>query len=501
MEIGDVILGRYELREALGGDEHGQVFRAMDLRELRDVVIKLFDAARCPADAVQRYAARVESAAQAKHPAIGLPRVEIGSDGAPSAAVEEIHAAQDLDTLRGHGGALPWRRAAEIVTTCAEALAALVTATGAAHRALRPSSVRVGEYGKIHIVDFGVVELGARPVPPRGDVHVEYRAPEQLEGAPGDGRSDVFALGVLLFELATGVHPFSGSSAFKATHKVLLQATPKPSEVAPASPLPAAVEGLILRALARKPADRFSDPGEFGKALALARRAAGDSAPTPAVIAPDIGRPRASEWRTLDGEARAIPLDALPSIEPEERTEQLAATEPMPSAVGRPPALIETALERTEVMPPPAGRPSAATRAAVERTEVLPAGGRSAGAARPASDPDETTVPGVPRAPAPVMASTFMSVSNATPTADDDGPTNLFGGSPAWLPTHASSPATPTPAVRSSHPELPVAEQTPEETTTQLAGRGAPGSLRLIVWINLVFVTLAAAGLAWIMSR
>ncbi len=294
MQIGDTMAKRYELREALGAGGLGRVFRAFDERELREVAVKVLDPARCPEDAMRRYGALVTSAAKAKHPAIVLPRVQAAADGEPPIVVSELQAGEDLDGLRARVGALPWRRAAELVGTCAEALAALATATGAAHRALKPGNVRVSESGELRLLDFGVAELGVQPVPKRGDVCVEYRAPEQLEGGPGDARSDVFTLGVLLFEMATAVHPFSGPSTFKVMHKVLLQAAPRPSEVAPEQPVPATIEALLARALARRPSDRFADAAELGKMLALVRRA-GDAelAPAPArrpiVNAPDDG--------------------------------------------------------------------------------------------------------------------------------------------------------------------------------------------------------------------
>ena len=130
MQINDVIARRYELREALGDGGLGRVYRAFDERELREVAVKVLDASRCPADAVGRYLALAGSAARAKHPAIAAQRVQAASDGAPPVAVSELLAGEDLDALRGRVGALPWRRAAEIVATCAEALTALATATG-----------------------------------------------------------------------------------------------------------------------------------------------------------------------------------------------------------------------------------------------------------------------------------------------------------------------------------------------------------------------------------
>ena len=115
--------------------------------------------------------------------------------------------------------------------------------------------------------------LGTQPVPPRADgTLVEYRAPEQVEGAPGDARSDVFSLGVLLFELVGGVHPLAAPSAFKLRHRVLLQPAPRLSEHAQGVTLPRFLDDVLARALARRPEDRFAAVDELGRTLRMLQR-------------------------------------------------------------------------------------------------------------------------------------------------------------------------------------------------------------------------------------
>lgn len=275
-EVGKTLAERYQLREALGGGGLGEVFTAWDLRQRRNVAVKVFDSARAPKDKLGKVAAMLERASGVRHAAVVLPRIQVELFKSPPFYVAENVPGEDLGTFAKRVGPVPWQRALEIAQACAEGLAALAEETGTAHRDLKPGNLRILPDGAIRVLDFGVAELGVLPVPPREDGAVEYRAPEQLEGSPGDTSSDVFSLGALLFELMTAVHPFSGATAFKAAHKVMmLQAAPRTSDVAPHVALPSQVEELLVRMLAGRPADRFHDAVELGRHIALVRRSPG----------------------------------------------------------------------------------------------------------------------------------------------------------------------------------------------------------------------------------
>ncbi|MCY1009441.1 serine/threonine-protein kinase [Nannocystis pusilla] len=257
--IADTLANRFELRARLGSGGLGQVFVAHDRQTRREVAVKVLDVAPIAADKLTRLAILLRTAASVQHPAVALPRVLIGTSESPPFLAGERVAGEDLAELRRRAGPLSWQRALAIVHACTEALSALAAATGAAHRALKPGNIRVTAADEVRVLDFGIAELGVQPVP--ADEHgmfAEYRAPEQLAGAPGDASSDVFTLGVLLFELTTGVHPFTGPTAFKAARAVTsLRAAPRPSALAPATPLPSQVEALIIRALAPQPSQRL----------------------------------------------------------------------------------------------------------------------------------------------------------------------------------------------------------------------------------------------------
>jgi serine/threonine protein kinase len=275
-EIGETLAERYQLRQALGGGGLGEVFAAWDLRLRRSVAVKVFDSARAPRDKLGKLASVLDRASGVRHAAVVLPRIQVEFVKSPPFYVGEIVPGEDLGAFADRVGLVPWQRALEIAQTCTEGLAALAEATGAAHRDLKPGNIRILPDGAVRVLDFGVAELGVLPVPPDGSGAVEYRAPEQLEGSPGDASSDVFSLGVLLFQLMTGVHPFSGETSFRAAHKLLtLQDPLRVSDVVPHAALPSQVEGLLVRMLARRPADRLGDAVELGRHIALVRRSPG----------------------------------------------------------------------------------------------------------------------------------------------------------------------------------------------------------------------------------
>ena len=425
MKVGDTIAQRHELRATLGSGGLGEVFHAWDTRTRREVTVKVYDAARCPAEARRRFAASVEAAMRTPIAALVLPRVQVGLSAAPPFVVGEALAGEDLAALRVRAGALPWQRAVAIVRSCAEGLAALAKATGAAHRALKPGNVWISPDQEVRLLDFGVAELGVAPVPPRPDGTVaEYRSPEQLGGAAGDVRSDVFTLGVLLFELATGVHPFSGPSSFKAANKLLMQPTPRPAELAPRSPLPSQLEALIARALARQPGERHTDTAELAAHLGLALRAPGTlqrPAPAPATTTPAEPQPADIE-RDDPSTALSLPVVRVPRPAPL-RPASAGPQATAPREDGPPLLALATASqrpapgpERTAALP----TPTASQRPAPgpERTEALPTDGFADPSVRlqSASDDDATIalkVPPRPRRRAP--AATATPTSEASP--------------------------------------------------------------------------------------
>lgn len=443
VKVGETLVGRYELRQSLGSGRC-TLFIAHDRRADRLVAVKVFDAARAASDDLRRYATRLTAATTVSHPAVVVPQVQIAVSESPPFVVGELLQGEDLGSLCARLKAVPWERALTIARTCAEGLAALAAATGAAHRALRPGNVWIAATGQVQILDFGIAELGAPPVHPRPDgTFVEYRAPEQLEGAPGDARSDVFSLGVLLCEMVTGVHPFSGSSAAAVTIKLLTQPAPTLSQLAPHLQLPAPLAELIRRALARRPKDRFADAAAMvGELAALLPAAPPVETPAPAPPQPEAPARQAERQsaRTIAPAAGLVHRHSVvagsenqsPAAErvvvrsgPERDADPLAdRTMAMPRG-GR---SGQVEAERTEVLP----RSDRANRElVVEHTELLPRAERP----RPVPSGERTEV--LPQSDDEARTQTLRRLDRPSKTVDDDAHTQTLPrfGRPSRPPT------------------------------------------------------------------
>ncbi len=262
--------GRYELHTLIGQGARGAVYCAVDLKRRLPVVIKFFETA-IATTALAKYA---ETSAAIKRAGIAaaLTPYDVVVTQAPGPfAVFTVQAGDTLESQL-NADACKWARAVEIVASCAETLVAVQVATGEIHGDLKPSNVWITKKGDTLVMDLGTAGFGPFGPVRRGAELVEYRAPEQLEGTPGDARADVFSLGVLLVELTTGIHPFAGMTAFQAAHK-LTQTPPDLAEVTRGMSVGGAREviKLVTRALASRPDERHVDVRAFGAALAYVR--------------------------------------------------------------------------------------------------------------------------------------------------------------------------------------------------------------------------------------
>ncbi|MBZ5711125.1 serine/threonine protein kinase [Nannocystis pusilla] len=287
--VGAVVGGRYQLRESLGGGGVGQVFRAWDTQGQRAVALKILDPGRSGDEALDRYARLIATVGRAGHSGLVLPRgLGLASRNPPIVVMDSL-TGDDVGKLRARLGRLPWMRALELCGQTAEILHAVYASTKAAHRDLKPSNIFVTDRGEVRILDYATAELeivssdSTRVDSALGSV--DYRTPEQLEGAPTDERTDVFALAVVLFELVTGALPFQGQSYYEIARKIMGEPPPRLMDVAPDAGVPVGVEGLIRRALAKRPEDRFSDLKAMADAIAHVRRFPGVTPGAPVTAA------------------------------------------------------------------------------------------------------------------------------------------------------------------------------------------------------------------------
>ena len=271
---GDVIAGKYSLVRLIGEGGMGVVFEATHVRLRQRLAIKVLRPDVPELDAVvARFEREARAAAQLQ--SIHTARV-IDVDALPSGLpyiVLEYLEGRDLDAELGVTGAMSVPDAVDIVLQVAEAMAE-AHALGIVHRDLKPSNLficRVGDQPRriVKVLDFGISKIesdDSRLTPSHAYFGTPYyAAPEQLRAAStADGRSDVWSLGSILFELLTGRTPFVGSiSAVIA--KVVADPVPWPTELRPE--LPRDLARIVMHALQRDPMQRFQNMREFAQAL------------------------------------------------------------------------------------------------------------------------------------------------------------------------------------------------------------------------------------------
>jgi beta-lactam-binding protein with PASTA domain/tRNA A-37 threonylcarbamoyl transferase component Bud32 len=266
-DIGSVLGGRYRLIELLGQGGMATIYRARDGQLERDVAVKLLrpEYGRDP-DFLTRFRAEAQAAANLNHPNI-VAVYDYGQDEAGPYIVMELIDGEDLQSVVRRVGALPPRQAARLTAETARALDA-AHRRGIVHRDVKPGNVMVGRDGRVKVGDFGIARALAEaqmtlPGTTLGSVH--YFSPEQARGEPTTPASDVYSLGILLYELLTGRRPFEGDSAAAIAMARLSGAVPSPSAVR--AGIPPAVEAVVRRAMALDPNARYPTGGAMADAL------------------------------------------------------------------------------------------------------------------------------------------------------------------------------------------------------------------------------------------
>ncbi|MFE0349953.1 Stk1 family PASTA domain-containing Ser/Thr kinase [Streptomyces griseoluteus] len=256
--LGQVLDGRYrvEARIAVGG--MATVYRALDIRLDRVLALKVMHPALAADGAfVDRFIREARSVARLSHPNV-VQVFDQGTDrGYVYLAMEYVAGCTLRDVLRERGALRP-RAALDIVEPVLAALGAAHRA-GFVHRDMKPENVLIGDDGRVKVADFGLVRAVDTVTSTTGSVlgTVSYLAPEQIEQGAADPRVDVYACGVVLYEMLTGAKPHSGDSPAQVIYKHLNDDVPPPSALAPG--LAAELDGLVAAATARTPALRPAD--------------------------------------------------------------------------------------------------------------------------------------------------------------------------------------------------------------------------------------------------
>ena len=309
-------LGAYEIQSLLGAGGMGEVYRARDARLQREVAIKVLPTAfATDAERMARFEQEARAAAALNHPNI-LAVHDLGQhDGAPFIVTELLDGVSLRELL--HGGPLTARKAVEYGVQIAQGLAAAHD-KGIVHRDLKPDNVFITSDGRVKILDFGLAKLtqpdaaasgmSVLPTTPAftqvantaaGVVMgtIGYMAPEQVRGAASDHRTDIFALGVVLYEMLAGRRAFGGDTAMDVMSAIL-------KEDPPDLPLaerhiPPALARIVGRCLEKNPAVRFQSARDLAFALEALTTQSGSGATETArepaaMVAAPAARRRAS---------------------------------------------------------------------------------------------------------------------------------------------------------------------------------------------------------------
>jgi serine/threonine-protein kinase len=256
----------------------GEVYRARDTRLGREVAIKILPAAfAADSESIRRFEKEAHAVASLSHPNI-VTLLDVGEEQGVRYAVAELVAGETLRT-RMAGGALSPREAAEIAAQIAEGLAA-AHEKGVVHRDVKPENVVITPSGFARILDFGLAKrsapaIGATPedeatssalMTEPGVVAgtVGYMSPEQIRGAAVDGRSDVFSLGVVLWEMLTGRRPFRGESHVETMNAILKEEPPPDPSVAA---LPPELDRILRRCLEKRRENRYHSAADLAHDL------------------------------------------------------------------------------------------------------------------------------------------------------------------------------------------------------------------------------------------
>jgi serine/threonine-protein kinase len=471
-------IGRYEIVGELGRGAMGAVYRAHDPVMGRTVALKCILSAALSGDQTSEYRQRFFREARAAgalaHPGI-VPVFDAGEDdGVPFLVMELVQGQTLADSLK-QGTRYSIDQVCEIGQHMADALG-FAHRNGVIHRDIKPANILMTSreiYGaeRPRITDFGVAKFAAGgEVTTTGQLlgTPAFMPPEQFTGAPIDGRTDLFSLGVILYRMACGEQPFAGETLTAVSYKIVHTDPIPPSRLNPA--VSQAVELVLLRALAKNPAERFQTGEEMAAALAAVRFTGQTMTPAPAYPAQATMTGFRSD-ATIDV-APAPPRGVFTSQPPQQQaySSQPAAHSSLTSPAQRPYPQPSAQPPATKTYPPasPAGQ------------QVPP---RTAAAASPAhsSVAPRATTQVTPVAAIPIRPAAAVTANGSPAQA---GPAQPAPAAPVV--TAAAGPVAPMRAAIASAPartaELPARKPAVKASTKAEEPAKKRGS-SLIVWV------------------
>jgi len=453
--MGFETVGKYEIRGRLGAGAMGTVLDAFDPVIERRAALKIINRPSADdaegAEAMARFKREAQAAGRLNHPNI-VAVYDYGEDASHAWIAMELVEGGTLKQVLDRGERFPLT---ETLRVMEEVLAGLDYShkRGVVHRDIKPANIMLTQDGTVKIADFGIARLENSSMTQVGTVMgtPSYMAPEQLRGETVDARADIWAAGVMFYQLLTGEKPFEGGFS-SVLHKAIN------TEPTPASTLsvtaPRAFDAVISRALAKRPEDRFATAAAFSEALRPAM-----AAPPPPVVDPDAtivaaaprsvtppAPPTAPKTVVEDGK-KGMPVALIGGgvallVAAGAAFFLMGGQDAAPP--GTPPVAVTAALT-----PPPQSQPAAVTPPLVVPALVAPAPSVLTPSAPAAAI--VATLP--PVAAAPVAAAPIVPAPSAA------GPSVPAPSAPTW-PSPALAPPAPTQAVPA--PIAPVAEPPPQ---------------------------------------
>jgi eukaryotic-like serine/threonine-protein kinase len=254
--------GRYRIRRKLGSGGMADVYLAEDQELGRRVAIKILDDRHAhDGQFVERFRREAKNAAGLSHPSIVSIYDRGEAEGTYYIAMEYLEGRSLKELILSRGPA-PVRIAIDYARQILGALR-FAHRNGIVHRDIKPHNVLVDPEGRVKVTDFGIARAGASQMTEAGSIvgTAQYLSPEQARGAQVDQRSDLYSVGVVLYELLTGKVPFTGESPVEIAMKHLSDTPPPPSELNP--DVPEELDKIVMRALAKDPARRYQSAQEM----------------------------------------------------------------------------------------------------------------------------------------------------------------------------------------------------------------------------------------------
>jgi serine/threonine-protein kinase len=295
-------VGGYRLIDFIGAGGMGEVYRALDAKRSRLVAIKVLNLAKTAPNALERFRNEARIHAAVRHPNIATMYEYLELDGAPCIAMEYVDG-ETIDQRIRSRGSLPLGEALEFFERIVDAVGYLHS-RGIIHRDLKTNNVKISESGVVKLLDFGIAKSHDSPRLTVSGAMIgtpQYVSPEQLHGAGADERTDLWSLGVLLYEMVTARLPFEADNVAAVMDRVARASFPAPSRHKPG--LPQCVDDIVARCLKAKPDQRY----QSAEALLTDVRAVLEPKQGP-VGAPAFTRPR---W---SGAMRAIVARRVPPV-------------------------------------------------------------------------------------------------------------------------------------------------------------------------------------------